>query len=67
MNEKDLLMHLINLYNFYGVDESILNEISLDNIAKGVKGYLAILDKKKNKEYCNEDSLLIKDIYYLFC
>lgn len=67
MDKKDVIVHLYKLYDDYDVDKTILNEKSIDNIVKGIKGYLAILDKEKKKEYSDEDIVLIKKIYYYFC
>lgn len=67
MDKKDLIVHLYKLYDDYDVDKTLFNEKSIDNIVKGIKGYLAILDKEKKKEYSDEDIVLIKKIYYYFC
>lgn len=67
IDDETLLLNLQNLYDTYGVDKSVLNEQCTTDIKKKTKGYLAILDKEKNKEYSKEDSVLIQEIYYLFC
>lgn len=67
MDKFELLSKLINLYDSYGVDKSLLINSSLEDILKGTKGHLAKLDKEKNRNYSIEDANIIKDIYFLFC
>ena len=67
MDKDKLLLHLINLYDSYGVDRTCLMTSSIDDISRGAKGYLAKLDKEKIKNYSDEDEEIIKDIFFFFC
>ncbi|MDQ2088192.1 hypothetical protein RBH29_17350 [Herbivorax sp. ANBcel31] len=67
MNKEQLLSQLTRLYDSYGVDKSEILEHTVEDIAKGAKGYLAKLDKEKCKEYSKEDRKVLKDIYFYFC
>lgn len=67
MNKDKLLLHLINLYDSYGVDRTCLLNSSVDEVSKGAKGFLVKLDKEKIKNYRDEDSEIIKEIFFFFC
>ena len=67
MDKNLLLKELERLIKKYIDDEEYCNllikKISITNI----KGILAMVDEKKNKNYTIEDLEIIKDIYYFFC
>lgn len=64
---EKILRQIDYLYDKYGVDKSFYFSMNDEQKIKGMKGILAELDFKKNREYDENDSKIIKDIYFICC
>lgn len=67
MDEKMVIENIVCLYKKYGVDDSILTQMSTEKIIKGMKGILAELDLKRICEYEEKDLKFIQKVYSVFC
>lgn len=67
MDKQKLISELNRLFDKYVNDTEILKSIEEDKVQYQVKGILAELDKRKKKDFEEEDIETIKDIYFYYC
>lgn len=65
--ESVIIQRVEEMYRKYGVDLKFLEILEDEQKIKGMKGVLAELDLKKNRDYTSDDLLFIKNIYSMFC
>lgn len=67
MCEFQVIEAIKNMYVEYGVDIAFVENMTGEQIIKGMKGVLAQLDINKKKEYSMEHKIFIKEVYARFC
>ena len=67
MCEFQVIEAIKNMYIEYGVDVAVVENMTDEQIIKGMKGVLAQLDINKKKEYSEEHKFFIKKVYARFC
>ena len=67
INNEIIIQRIEEIYRKYGVSTKFIESLNSEQKIKGMKGILAELDIKKEKEYSAEDLLFIRKVYAMFC
>ena len=67
INNEIIIQRIEEIYRKYGVSTKFIESLNSEQKIKGMKGILAELDIKKEKEYSAKDLLFIRKVYAMFC